>query len=259
MREWLKKLLKPTDNQPEMTVEDSEQQEMMAGVARFADETAGDVMTPRVDVVGIQAQATFPQVLKTIFSNGYSRYPIFTDKDSDEVQGVLYIKDLLPYIRESKNFQWQTLMRKPMIVPESKMIDDLLRDFQRNKVHIAFVIDEFGQMSGLVTMEDILEEIVGEINDEFDEEEKSFTRINDRQYLFQGKTELDEFYKALELDATEFEAQAGEAETLAGLVLRLLDEFPRLHQSICCNGLRFEVVGIDGRRLTKIKITKENY
>lgn len=235
---------------------DANDRAIMEGVLRFRSESAGEVMTPRVDIVGIQENATFQQVLKCVFSNNYSRYPVFTDKDSDEVAGILYIKDLMPYMREPKGFRWQHLVRKPLYVPESKMIDDLLRDFQKNHVHIAIVVDEFGSMSGLVTMEDILEEIVGEINDEFDEEERLYTRINDRQYIFQGKVELEDFYATMGLNEAQFEKVAGEAETLAGLVLRLIDDFPRLHQSIVYQGLRFEVLALDMRRITKVKVSQ---
>lgn len=235
---------------------DADDRALMEGVLRFRSENAGEVMTPRVDIVGVQQTDSFQQVLKCIFSNNYSRYPVFTDKDSDQVTGILYIKDLLPYLREPQGFRWHHLVRKPLFVPESKMIDDLLRDFQKCQVHIAIVVDEFGSMSGLITMEDILEEIVGEINDEFDEEERLYTRINDRQYIFQGKVELEEFYATMQLDPADFEKVAGEAETLAGLVLRLIDEFPRLHQSITYEGLRFEILGLDTRRITKIKVSR---
>lgn len=234
---------------------DADDRALMEGVLRFRSENAGEVMTPRVDIVGVQQNDSFQQVLKCIFSNNYSRYPVFTDKDSDQVMGILYIKDLLPYLREPQGFHWQHLMRKPLFVPESKMIDDLLRDFQKSQVHIAIVVDEFGSMSGLITMEDILEEIVGEINDEFDEEERLFTRINERQYIFQGKVELEDFYETMQLDPEVFEKVAGEAETLAGLVLRLIDEFPRLHQSVTYEGLRFEVLALDTRRISKIKVS----
>lgn len=234
---------------------DADDRALMEGVLRFRSENAGEVMTPRVDIVGVQQNDSFQQVLKCIFSNNYSRYPVFTDKDSDQVMGILYIKDLLPYLREPQGFHWQHLVRKPLFVPESKMIDDLLRDFQKSQVHIAIVVDEFGSMSGLITMEDILEEIVGEINDEFDEEERLFTRINERQYIFQGKVELEDFYETMQLDPEVFEKVAGEAETLAGLVLRLIDEFPRLHQSVTYEGLRFEVLALDTRRISKIKVS----
>lgn len=245
----------PTESIPTDAPVDANDRALMEGVLRFRSESAGEVMTPRVDIVGIQQSDTFQQVLKVIFSNNYSRYPVFTDEDTDQVMGILYIKDLLPYLREPNAFHWQHLVRKPLYVPESKMIDDLLRDFQKSQVHIAIVVDEFGSMSGLVTMEDILEEIVGEINDEFDEEEKLFTRINNRQYVFQGKVELEQFYETMHLDPADFEKVAGEAETLAGLVLRLLDDFPRLHQSITFQGLRFEVLALSTRRIAKVKVS----
>lgn len=235
---------------------DADDRALMEGVLRFRGECAGEVMTPRVDIVGIQQSDSFAQVLKCIFSNNYSRYPVFTDEDTDQVVGILYIKDLLPYLREGGNFRWQHIVRKPLYVPESKMIDDLLREFQRSQVHIAIVVDEFGSMSGLVTMEDILEEIVGEINDEFDEEERLYTRINDRQYIFQGKVELEEFYRTMQIPPDSFDKVAGTAETLAGLVLRLLDDFPRPHQSVTCQGYRFEVLSIANRRITKVKVSQ---
>lgn len=252
-------IFKHKDNQPafeeQVAQVDADDRALMEGVLRFRSENAGEVMTPRVDIVGVQQNDSFQQVLKCIFSNNYSRYPVFTDKDSDQVTGILYIKDLLPYLREPQGFHWQHLVRKPLFVPESKMIDDLLRDFQKSQVHIAIVVDEFGSMSGLITMEDILEEIVGEINDEFDEEERLFTRINDRQYIFQGEVELEDFYETMQLEPDVFEKVAGEAETLAGLVLRLIDEFPRLHQSVTFGGLRFEVLALDMRRISKIKVS----
>ena len=173
----------------------------------------------------------------------------------DDIRGVLYIKDLLPYLNRGANFRWQSLIRQPYFVPETKKIDDLLCDFQTVRVHMAIVVDEFGGVSGLVTLEDIIEEIVGEINDEFDEPDTSYERIDDHTIVFEGKTMLSDFYKIMDLDGDLFEDVAGEADTLAGLLLEIKGEFPRLHEKIECAGVVFEVMVKDKHRLVKIKAT----
>ncbi len=171
----------------------------------------------------------------------------------DHVRGILYIKDLLPHLSKP-SFRWQSLIRPPYFVPETKKIDDLLRDFQENKVHIAIVVDEFGGTSGLVTLEDILEEIVGEINDEYDEEEKSYVRLNANTYIFEGKTLLSDFYKIMKVDDDIFEDVEGDADTLAGLLLELKGDFPQKHECITCANFKFEIVELDGHRISKIKV-----
>ena len=181
-----------------------EEKNMLEGIVRFGDETAKEVMTSRQDVVDLDFRSTFPDVLKCIVENNYSRIPVYQGS-IDNIRGILYIKDLLPHLSKPSSFRWQSLIRPPYFVPETKKIDDLLRDFQENKVHIAIVVDEFGGTSGLITLEDILEEIVGEINDEYDEEEKSYTRVNANTYVFEGKTLLSDFFKILDLDDDTFE------------------------------------------------------
>ncbi|MBP5340097.1 MAG: gliding motility-associated protein GldE [Prevotella sp.] len=230
-----------------------EEQNMLEGIVRFGDETAKEVMTSRQDIVDLDFRSTFPEVLQCIVENNYSRIPVYQGS-IDQVRGILYIKDLLPHLTKPSTFRWQSLIRPPYFVPETKKIDDLLRDFQENKVHIAIVVDEFGGTSGLVTLEDILEEIVGEINDEYDEEEKSYVRINANTYVFEGKTLLSDFYKILKLDDDIFEEVEGDADTLAGLMLELKSDFPKPHERIDYGQFKFEIVEIDGHRISKIKV-----
>lgn len=237
----------------------AEESSMLEGIIRFGGEMAKEVMTPRVDMVDLEVHTPFSEVMKCIQENNYSRIPVFQGTE-DNIKGVLYIKDLLPHINKPATFRWQSLIRPPYFVPETKMIDDLLREFQTNKVHIAIVVDEFGGTSGIVTMEDIIEEIVGEINDETDEDERSFVRLNQNTYLFEAKTLLTDFYKILKLDDDIFDNAVGEADTLAGLLLELKGDFPKLHERIKYQQFTFEVMELDERRIVKIKVvisTKE--
>lgn len=231
----------------------AEESQMLQGIIRFGGETAREVMTPRVDVVDLDMNTSFQDVLKCIVENNYSRIPVYKGT-ADDIQGVLYIKDLLPHLQKN-NFRWQSLIRPPYFVPETKMIDDLLRDFQENKVHIAIVVDEFGGTSGIVTMEDIIEEIIGEIDDEYDEEENTFKRLNQNTYLFQAKTLLTDFYRIMEVDDSLFNEVEGDADTLAGLLLELKGEFPTLHERLTYRNFIFEVMEMDERRIVSIKVT----
>ena len=230
-----------------------EEQNMLEGIVRFGDETVKEVMTSRQDIVDLDFHSSFQEVIQCIVENNYSRIPVYQES-IDNVRGILYIKDLLPHLNKSANFRWQSLIRPPYFVPETKKIDDLMRDFQENKVHIAIVVDEFGGTSGLVTLEDILEEIVGEINDEYDEEEKNYVRINANTYVFEGKTLLSDFYKILKLDDDIFEEVEGDADTLAGLLLELKGDFPKQHERIEYRNFTFEIVELDGHRISKIKV-----
>ena len=230
-----------------------EEKNMLEGIVRFGDETAKEVMTSRQDVVDLDFRLPFPEVLKCIVENNYSRIPVYQDT-IDNIRGILYIKDLLPYLTKPANFRWQSLIRPPYFVPETKKIDDLLREFQENKVHIAIVVDEFGGTSGIITLEDILEEIVGEINDEYDEEEKNYVRINANTYVFEGKTLLSDFYKILDLDDETFEEVEGDADSLAGLLLEIKGDFPELHERIDYQNFTFEVTELDGHRISRIKV-----
>ena len=230
-----------------------EEQNLLVGIVRFGDETAKEIMTSRQDVVDLDFKESFPEVIKCIVENNYSRIPVYQD-NSDNIRGILYIKDLLPHLNKGDNFRWQSLIRPPYFVPETKKIDDLLREFQENKVHIAIVVDEFGGTSGIVTLEDILEEIVGEINDEYDEEEKNYVRVNSNTFVFEGKTLLSDFYKILKLDDTVFEDVEGDADTIAGLMLELKGDFPKLHEKIDFKHFSFEIVDMEERRIAKVKV-----
>lgn len=230
-----------------------DEQRMLEGIVRFGDETAKEIMTSRQDVVDLDFKASFAEVLRCIVANNYSRIPVYQD-NSDNVRGILYIKDLLPHLTKGSNFRWQSLIRPPYFVPETKKIDDLLREFQENKVHIAIVVDEFGGTSGIVTLEDILEEIVGEINDEYDEDAKNYVRINSNTFVFEGKTLLSDFYRVVKVSDDVFEDVEGDADTIAGLLLEIKGDFPKQHEKIDYQNFTFEILDMEERRISKVKV-----
>ena len=234
----------------------AEEQNMLEGIIRFGGEMAKEIMTPRMDIVDLDMKTPYPEVLKCIVESNYSRIPVYADS-RDNIKGILYIKDLLPHLNKPSGFRWQSLIRPPYFVPETKKIDDLLSDFQKNKVHIAIVVDEFGGTSGIVTMEDIIEEIVGEINDEYDDDERQYVRLNADTYVFEAKILLTDFVKVMQVDDDFFEEVEGEADTLAGLLLELKGEFPALHEVIRYKNYSFEVLEMDNRRILKIKVKVE--
>lgn len=244
----LEQALKLTDKD-----EIKDEQSMLKGIIRFGDETAKEVMTSRQDIVGLDIKSNYTEVLNCVVENNYSRIPVYQE-NGDNIRGILYIKDLLPHLSKPATFRWQSLMRPPYFVPETKKIDDLMREFQENKIHIAIVVDEFGGTSGLVTLEDILEEIVGEINDEYDEEDKSYTKLNYNTYVFEGKTLLCDFCKILNIDDAEFADVEGDADSLAGLLLEIKGDFPSIHEKIDYKNYTFEVVEIKERRISRIKV-----
>ena len=231
-----------------------EEQKMLQGIVRFGDETVREVMTSRQDIVALNINSSFSDVLKSIVENNYSRIPVYQNND-DNIKGVLYIKDLLPHLTKPTSFKWQTLMRPPHFVPETKRLDDMMKDFKENKVHIAIVVDEFGGTSGLITLEDILEEIVGEINDEYDEEDTSYSKLNYNTYVFDGKTLLSDVTRILEVDDDYFSEIEGDADSLAGLLLEIKGDFPTMHERIEYRNFMFEILKVDGRRISKVKIT----
>ena len=230
-----------------------EENNILEGIIRFGGETAKEVMTSRLDVVDLDIRTPFKDVLQCIIENAYSRIPIYSE-NRDNIKGILYIKDLLPHLNKV-DFRWQSLIRPAYFVPETKMIDDLLRDFQANKIHIAIVVDEFGGTSGIVTMEDIIEEIVGEIHDEYDDEERTYAVLNDHTWVFEAKTQLTDFYKITKVDEEVFDEVAGDSDTLAGLLLELKGEFPALHEKVTYDHYEFEVLEMDNRRILKVKFT----
>ena len=231
-----------------------DEEKILQGIIRFGDETVKEIMTSRQDIVDLDIKSSFSDVLDCIRENNYSRIPVYQD-NTDNMRGVLYIKDLLPHLSKSSNFKWQSLIRPVYFVPETKKIDDLLRDFQENKIHIAIVVDEFGGTSGLVTLEDVLEEIVGEINDEYDDEvERLYTKLNYNTYIFEGKTLLSDLCRILKISEEEFSEVEGSADTLAGLLLELKGDFPSVHEIINYSRYQFEILAIEERRISRVKL-----
>lgn len=230
-----------------------DEQSMLRGIIRFGDETVKEVMTSRRDIVDLDINSSFKEVMDCVLENNYSRIPVYQD-NTDNIKGVLYIKDLLPHIDKSLTFRWQKLIRPPFFVPETKKVDDLLKDFQHNKVHMAIVVDEFGGTSGLITLEDVLEEIVGEINDEYDEEEKTFTRLNKNTFIFEGKTTIGDFCRILDINDETFDEVEGDADSLAGLILEINGDFPKVHDTIEYDRFLFEVLSVEERRIAKVKV-----
>lgn len=244
----LEQALKLTDKD-----EIRDEKSMLQGIIRFGDETVKEIMTSRKDVVDIDIKTPFSRVIKCIVENNYSRIPVYQD-NSDNIRGVLYIKDLLLHIGKPDTFRWQSLIRPPYFVPETKKVDDLLREFQDNRVHIAIVVDEFGGTSGIVTLEDVLEEIVGEIHDEYDEDDKMYKRVNSNTYIFEGKTPLSDFVKILDVSDDEFSEIEGEADTLAGLMLEMKGDFPEVHEKFEYDNFCFEIMEVSERRIASIKV-----
>lgn len=234
-----------------------DEQSMLQGIIRFGDETAKEIMTSRQDIIDIDIDSKYADVLKCIVENNYSRIPVY-QSSSDNIKGILYIKDLLPHLSKPSTFRWQSLIRPPYFVPETKKIDDLMREFQENKIHIAIVVDEFGGTCGLVTFEDILEEIVGEINDEYDDDGNTYSKINYNTYIFEGKTLLSDFCKILKVDDNEFIDVEGEADTLAGLLLEIKGDFLSMNERVEYKNYIFEIVEIEGRRISKVKVVIGN-
>lgn len=231
----------------------TEDKELLEGIIRFGDINAAAAMTPRVDVIAIEDRASFVNVIRTINKNEYSRMPIYHE-DLDNITGILYIKDLLPHLG-NPSFKWQDVVRSAHFVPETKHINELLEEFQKSKTHIAIVVDEFGGTAGIITMEDILEEIVGEIDDEYDDADKNFAKLNANNYLFEAKIPLGDFFKITDIDSAEFEKDSGEAETLGGFILELKGEIPVQETEIDYKNYRFKIVSADKRRIKTIKFT----
>jgi gliding motility-associated protein GldE len=231
-----------------------EEQKILEGIVSFGNTDTKQVMRPRIDIFALNEEMKFPEVLEEIKKNGYSRIPVFAE-NMDAILGVLYVKDLLPYI-DRKTFNWMSLIREPYFVPENKKLDDLLLEFQEQKKHLAVVVDEYGGTSGIVTLEDIIEEIVGDISDEFDDEDLVFSKLDDYTYVFEGKTTLKDFYRVVKIDnEEEFELRKGESETIAGFVLEISGSFPRRGEKVLFNDYQFIVESMDKKRLKQIKVT----
>lgn len=244
----LSKALEITD------VKASDDKEMLEGILRFGDTTAAEVMTPRVDMTDIDISCSFDEVMRIVLDSGYSRLPVYKESQ-DDIQGVLYSRDLLPYIgKADSDFDWRKLLRKPYFVPESRMIDDLLEDFRGRHLHMAIVVDEFGGTQGIVTLEDVLEEIVGDINDEYDVEEMTYKRLPDDTYIFEGKTILSDFFRITGLNEEDYETVTEDCETLAGMLLAIRGDFPKEKESLVYGRCRFLILDITNHRITSVRV-----
>ena len=230
-----------------------EEHQMLSGIVNFVNTEVEEIMRPRIDITALDIKTPFEQVKATIIDSGYSRIPIY-DEDLDDIKGALYVKDLLPHISSGNEFGWQQLLRKIYFIPMHKKIDDLLREFQENKIHMAIVVDEYGATQGLVSLEDILEEVVGEISDESDEDESFYERLNANTYIFDGKTHIVDFERVVDCEEDLFSDVQGRAETLAGLMLELRRDLLKKGDMVEAHGMRFTVHKMDGRRVDKIKV-----
>lgn len=227
------------------------EQKILEGIVSFGNTDTKQVMSPRIDIFALDIEESFADVMPKITEKGFSRIPVYRD-NIDHIEGVLFVKDLIPHIHK-QDFTWQELLREPFFVPENKKLDNLLKDFQSMKNHLAVVVDEYGGTSGLVSLEDVIEEIVGDISDEFDDEHLNFSQIDDKTFLFEGKISMKDFYKITEIDEADFEQQKGEAETLAGFVLEILGNFPKKGQKINFGAHRFTIEALDKKRIKQIK------
>ena len=231
----------------------SEEQKILEGIVSFGNTETKQVMSPRIDIFALENDETFAAVLAKVIDKGYSRIPVYRD-NIDHIEGVLFVKDLIPHI-DKEDFDWISLLREPFFVPENKKLDNLLKDFQRMKSHLAVVVDEYGGTSGLVSLEDIIEEIVGDISDEFDDEDINFSQIDEKNFLVEGKIYLKDFYRIIDVDEELFEESKGEAETLAGLLLEILGNFPKKGQQVQFAKCTFTVELVDKKRIKQIKVT----
>ena len=233
----------------------SDEQKILEGIVTFGNTDTKQVMSPRMDIFALEIDETFSSIYPKIVEMGFSRIPVYRD-NIDQIEGVLFVKDLLPYINK-EDFDWNKLLREPFFVPENKKIDNLLKDFQTMKSHLAIVVDEYGGTSGLISLEDIIEEIVGDISDEFDGDNPNYSKIDDKNYLFEGKTNLKDFYRVIDVDEELFEIKKGEAETLAGFILEILGNFPKKDQKIIFENCTFTIEMVDKKRVKQIKVTIE--
>lgn len=235
----------------------TDEEDMAKGIAKFGNIDVSQILRPKVDVVSLDYQASLQEILKIILESGYSRIPVYED-DMDNMKGVLYVKDLLPYIYSNDNFIWQTFVRPPYFVPESKKVIELLNEFKAQKIHMAIIVDEYGCTLGIVTLEDVLEEIVGEISDESDDEENFYSKLNENTYIFDAKILLNDFYKVVQIEPGFFDPVRGDADTLAGLILELKGEIPVPSEEISYKQFVFTIEAVDSRRIKQIKVFVDN-
>lgn len=245
----LSQALELTDSEGTST----EEQKILEGIVSFGNTDTKQVMSPRIDIFALEISETFAEIYPKIIETGFSRIPVYRD-NIDQIEGVLFVKDLLPHI-DKEEFDWTSLIREAFFVPENKKLDNLLKDFQSLKSHLAIVVDEYGGTSGLVSLEDVIEEIVGDISDEFDDENLNFSQIDENNFLFEGKINLKDFYRIVDVDEDVFEAHKGEAETLAGFILEILGNFPKKDQKVPFENCIFTIETVDKKRVKQIKVT----
>ncbi|OXA84379.1 gliding motility-associated protein GldE [Flavobacterium hercynium] len=233
----------------------SEEQKILEGIVSFGNTDTKQVMSPRIDIFALEIAETFEAIYPKIIEKGFSRIPVYRD-NIDQIEGVLFVKDLLPHI-DKKEFDWVSLIREAFFVPENKKLDNLLKDFQSLKSHLAIVVDEYGGTSGLVSLEDVIEEIVGDISDEFDDENLNFSQIDEKNFLFEGKINMKDFYRIVDVNEDVFESHKGEAETLAGFILEILGNFPKKDQKVAFENCVFTIETLDKKRVKQIKVTIE--
>jgi len=233
-----------------------QEQKILEGIVSFGNTEVRQVMSPRIDIFALDITDSYEEIMSEIIGKGFSRIPVY-ENNIDHIVGVLFVKDLIPHIGK-KEFDWKTLIREPFFVPENKKLDNLLKDFQGMKNHLAIVVDEYGGTSGIVSLEDVIEEIVGDISDEFDDDHISYSQIDERTFLFEGKINLKDFYRIIDRDESEFEQKKGEAETLAGFLLEILGNFPKKGQKINFGNIRFTIESVDRKRIKQIKAAIEN-
>ena len=234
-----------------------QEQEILQGIVSFGNTDTKQVMRPRIDIFALDQTTAYKKIISEIIKNGYSRIPVYKDS-IDDVVGVLYVKDLLPHLQKD-HFDWTTLLRAPFFVPENKKLDDLMVEFQEKKIHLAIVVDEYGGTSGVVSLEDIIEEIVGDISDEFDDDDLIYSKLDAHNFVFEGKTTLKDFYRVIKLeDESVFENQKGEAETLAGFVLEISKSFPKINSKIIFKNYTFTIEAINKKRIKQLKVTLKN-
>lgn len=231
----------------------AEEKDILKGIVNFGTLTVKQVMRSRVDINGVEYDLNFRELMEIVNEAGFSRVPVYHDT-LDKIEGVLYIKDLLPFLDEGENFKWQKLIRAGLYVPETKKLDSLLKDFQSKRVHMAMVVDEYGGTSGLITLEDLIEEIIGEINDEFDDDDEPFVRIDKNTFVFEGKTSLHDFCKAVEVDSSAFDSVKGDSESLGGLILEINSALPKTADQITFDRFVFTIVSVDEKRIKRVRV-----
>ena len=234
--------------------ENKDEKKILEEIVKFGNTDVKQIMRPRIDITALDYKSTYTDVLKTIEKTGFSRIPIYKDS-FDLIKGILYIKDLLPYLNKGENFKWNKLIREAFFVPENKKIDDLLKEFQEKKIHLAVVVDEYGGTSGIVTLEDIIEEIVGDINDEFDDDDIIYSKLDNKNYVFEGKTALKDFYRIINISGENFEEKKGEADSIAGFIIENTGSFPEKGQKINFENYTFSIESVNDRRINRIKVT----